>query len=627
MSTYTITSLNDTGPGTLRDTIAISNGDPGSTINFSVTGIITITTAPITISASTTITGPGTNLLDIKRTASIGNIFSTNNAIILNISDLTMSDGNNPTKGGAIHILGNNTTLNITNCIFQNNTSTAGGAISIDSGNTNINVINSTFTGNVSTTDGGGAISADNSPSTVILNSTFNNNSATGGGGGALLVVSSGTVTLTDCDFESNSTTAGPGGAINLVGSGTCTINRCTINGNTASNLGGGIYDTMIIQIYNTTISNNTAVGSGAGLCMQSANLTSRVFNCTFSGNNAVTGTGGAIAIFNSSTFQLVGSTVSNNSAFNTGGISLSFANNFIIGNTVVAVNPGTAPDFSVSSSTITSIGSNFIGNASGTGTTFTQPGDQAGSNITPINPMLLPLDNYGGPTLTMLPQSVPPSPLINAGNNVLVTTLYNIPQLQTAGQPIDQRGFLRIIAGTVDIGAVETGQFICISGKSMVLTKNILTDEIKEIFAKDLISYMHQVFDVISQSFIPVKYNIVNGPVTRFRKIPKNSIAENIPSEDLYITSGHKVMINGIIMKARDVPQAHRVKTKPQKIYSICTKNEAVILVNNMFVMTWSKDKFLSHAKNSNIDWTDNLVSKVFLNKDKKIYKIQYKI
>src|SRR5262249_40378690 len=66
----------------------------------------------------------------------------------------------------------------------------------------------------------------------------------------------------------------------------------------------------------------------------------------------------------------------------------------------------------------------------------------------TPLDPLLAPLGNYGGPTLTMA--LLPGSPAIDAGNNGLIP----------AGVTTDQRGLARVVNGTVDIGAFESSGF-----------------------------------------------------------------------------------------------------------------------------------------------------------------------
>lgn len=48
------------------------------------------------------------------------------------------------------------------------------------------------------------------------------------------------------------------------------------------------------------------------------------------------------------------------------------------------------------------------------------------------------------------------------------------------------------------------------------------------------------------TSQFIPIKYNIVTGFVNRFMLIKKDLLGDNVPNENFYITSGHKVIING---------------------------------------------------------------------------------
>jgi hypothetical protein len=62
--------------------------------------------------------------------------------------------------------------------------------------------------------------------------------------------------------------------------------------------------------------------------------------------------------------------------------------------------------------------------------------------NLVGVAAALQPLGNYGGPTQTMPP--VIDSLAVNAGSTAFVSSR------------VDQRGFDRIVKGTVDIGAVE---------------------------------------------------------------------------------------------------------------------------------------------------------------------------
>ena len=90
-----------------------------------------------------------------------------------------------------------------------------------------------------------------------------------------------------------------------------------------------------------------------------------------------------------------------------------------------------------MSGSTLTCGGSNIVQVLGNAGTVL-------GTNtILAVNPLLGPLANNGGRTLTMLPQGG--SPAINAG-------------VSSAGASLskDQRGFSRLFGRAVDIGAVE---------------------------------------------------------------------------------------------------------------------------------------------------------------------------
>ena len=57
----TVTNSNDNGPGSLRQ--AIIDAAPGDTINFDVTGTISLTTGELLINKSLTIIGPAVSWL------------------------------------------------------------------------------------------------------------------------------------------------------------------------------------------------------------------------------------------------------------------------------------------------------------------------------------------------------------------------------------------------------------------------------------------------------------------------------------------------------------------------------------------------------------------------------------
>src|SRR5208337_2619199 len=133
------------------------------------------------------------------------------------------------------------------------------------------------------------------------------------------------------------------------------------------------------------------------------------------------------------------------------GGICNATTSTLTLDNTIVAGNSG--PDI-VGSVQPTSK-NNLIGDGTGiTNLTELDPSNLVGTTADPLNPLLGPLADYGGPTQTMA--LLPGSPAIDAGSVALAVDA-NGNTLTT-----DQRGagFPRVINGTVDIGAFESQGF-----------------------------------------------------------------------------------------------------------------------------------------------------------------------
>jgi hypothetical protein len=203
-ATITVDSLADTGaPGicVLRDAITAANtmtatngcaaGDGNDTINFDITGTISLgSTLPEIADSNLTIFGPASPGITIKSgndiTAivvasnatvavyrlTITNVIGANASIfsaIYNYGTLTVTNSTISKNNWGIHNAGG--TLTIINTTFSGNS--PGGAIS---SGTTMTVTNSTFFNNGQPTLEGGAISSF-APMTVI-NSTFSGNKA-----------------------------------------------------------------------------------------------------------------------------------------------------------------------------------------------------------------------------------------------------------------------------------------------------------------------------------------------------------------------------------------------------------------------------------------------------------------
>jgi hypothetical protein len=455
----TVTNTNDSGPGSLRQ--ALRDAHDGDTIDFAVSGTITLTSGGLPINKNIAISGPGADQLSIDgnetllvlgifpdKTAAISGltirnaqagiwneratltlinctISGTSQVALFNDGMLTVSNcavsGN---SGGGLY--NDHATLSVSDCIITANSysgiynyNSHGPSSSVERGNDRGNVkIDGSFAGDVTIAN---TIISDNSEHGVyndggfvtILNSRLSGNSAGQGNSGGGISIGS---------FKT------PGGVI---------VMNSTISGNSTSGGGGGIAISYGgLTLVNSTISGNSAGDSGGGIW--NANGGVQATNSTISGNSAGK-IGGAIASYGG--VQLSNSTISGNSASSAGGIYYAqgqYPYTREISNTIFdagalgenIVNNGAA---------VTSHGYNISSDDGGG--VLTGPGDQINTD-----PVLGPLRDHGGPTLTHLP--LRGSPAIDAGDPTF-----------TPPPDHDQRGscFYRVFGGRIDVGSVET--------------------------------------------------------------------------------------------------------------------------------------------------------------------------
>ena len=116
----------------------------------------------------------------------------------------------------------------------------------------------------------------------------------------------------------------------------------------------------------------------------------------TISGNQALLGQGGGV-MNAAGSLMMRSCTVGANAAGGGGGVAVA-SGNLRLANALVAVN--SAADGPDCLGTPTSLGYNLIGNAAGCDPAAGE-GDLLGSANSPIDPMLGPLQDNGGPTLT----------------------------------------------------------------------------------------------------------------------------------------------------------------------------------------------------------------------------------
>lgn len=269
-----VTASADSGIGSLRQ--AIKDACTGSTITFrNVTSPITLTTAELSISKDLTITGPGANLLTVMRSTAGATpsfrIFNVASGIV-NISGLTISNGNGGAGFGGGILYATSSTLTVTNSTVSGNSAAAGAGIGNSIGGT-LNIINSTISVNLGGNLGGGGIFSGSGVLNVTSSTISGNTASDGGGGGG--INSGGTATIANSTISNNSTSGGADGG-GLRNTGTVNLRNSIIAGNTASSGGPDYSGTLNSQDYNLIGNTSGATISGTtthNLINQSANL------------------------------------------------------------------------------------------------------------------------------------------------------------------------------------------------------------------------------------------------------------------------------------------------------------------------------------------------------------------
>jgi hypothetical protein len=183
---YTVTTLADSGPGSLRDGLA--GNDPF--IDFSVTGTITLTSGELlVIDKGFNITGPGAGQLTISgnNASRIFHFAFTIGGGGPTLSGLTIANGFAAGgDGGGILVTGSEGPTRFEQLAVINNVADRDGGGVYYNGNGPLRVENCTFSANSAGHDGGGIYNSFEGP-LEVQNSTISGNSAGGDGGGVNL--------------------------------------------------------------------------------------------------------------------------------------------------------------------------------------------------------------------------------------------------------------------------------------------------------------------------------------------------------------------------------------------------------------------------------------------------------
>jgi hypothetical protein len=432
---------------------------PGDTILFKswLSGTITLTNGPLTLTKSVTITGPGAANLTISGN-NAGQVFVVNSGVTATISDLTVSRGRAQSDGGGIDNSGVLTLKHST--VSQNVSVNYGGGIGNRAGGT-LTLLNVTVSGNDAGQAGGGV---SNIGGTVTVeNSTIAGNTAFQFGGGLYnwwrLTVRNSAVTGNSTNTRLALPSRSLGGGIYNHPSAQLTLTTSTLSDNTAI-VGGGIANDGTATVTSSTVAGNTATFTGVGESNAHGGGISNVgsltvTNSTISGN-AAGATGGGIN--NASTIlldevltgsaALTNTTVADNTAHQGGGIfaysGVTLTNTVVAGNRALSSGDQSGPDIWAVPQTLIHGGNNLIGNA-------TNVPNLIASSLRNVDARLGPLADNGGPTLTHA--VLAGSPAIDAGDSAVCART-------TGAAPVegkDQRGYPRP-AARCSIGAHENG-------------------------------------------------------------------------------------------------------------------------------------------------------------------------
>lgn len=443
-----VTSAADAGPGSLRAALAAAVS--GDRIVFDPTVTSIVLESPLAVTVGVHIDGPGSGLLTVSRVAAgsfneiqlvgaagedyvlegltLDGVGSQAPAIYadLNTDDVTLRDVvvKNQTSvigGAAVYTFQTDGDFLFEDCLFEANTNTGlgagaeGGAMKLDGVGGSVTIRNSSFVGNTSAQSAGAAWIGGVSDDVVIEDSIFRGNVATEGPGGAIRVESlDGAASIVRSSFLDN--VAG-----------------------TDFTFGAAVFGQFpALTVQSSTFAGNSLPGGGIGISI-----------------------GGGVpgpALIQNSTFDETGDDefALYFSGLDSGQVAptLDILNSTIVGpaGLYVETNQG---DVTVQNTIIQATNGRAIATDTGAAihvswSILSGPLDadisDDGNNRFSTDALLGALADNGGPTLTRLPKAT--SPAINGGDPAVV----GAPEFDQRGD-----GFLRILQGRLDVGAVET--------------------------------------------------------------------------------------------------------------------------------------------------------------------------
>lgn len=485
-TTFLVTTLADSGSGSLRDAIDQANATPGADeIRFDVTGVIPVG-ATLHVFDDVRIVGPGADLLalDGGGVDRIFNLFDPDIAssnddpelFVTSISGLTLANGQAPYytyndtryfyDGGAILAL--ETDLTLDNVRFEGNYGAGGGAVYFRADligdlpePPTVTVRDCVFEDNIAILGGGGIVVADTGRASVIEGSRFSGNTALlglpeetvlnrridagppvtpsglpgliPGGGGFTSGDLDHEVALIDSTFDGNIGYLGGAIRSSAADGGGLRIERSTLSGNIGL-FGGGvgsfyIAETSQMHVFNSTMSGNTARVGGAFAAVfiyPGSDERKLVFDHVTMAENITTQDPGAFFLYDA---RLDGTTP-----------IVEIGNSVIADNLHMPARRGLEPaTMDLNLGIDVAIEANHSAFQSSASADLIDVGT---GNLFGVDDVLTPLLDDLGPTAVHLPRFEGP--------------LHNAADPSSSRFTIDQRGRARTGGGRSDIGAVE---------------------------------------------------------------------------------------------------------------------------------------------------------------------------
>jgi CSLREA domain-containing protein len=443
------------------------------------------------------------------------------------LSNLIVRDNLNGSSGGGISVSGATTpTVTISNSTITANgagsaiagTSANGAGFQINVAGGTYNITNTTISNNASNNAivsstasvfGGGLFIGGGT--VTVTNSSINGNSVAVSGAGATGSAFAGgiynqqaTLNMTNSNVQNNTSTQFHAGIRTLAGTiaASTTLTNCTVSGNTANSTeGGGLINfatgtaNSTTNVISSTVSGNSVPNGLAGGLenFASAAITGlaimNVTNSTISGNTALNSAGGINTGATATTTYLYATIASNTATNNIGGIFQDTTGVTNLRSSIIADNSSAGASQDISG-TITSQDYNHVENTSG-GVFFARLGKNeisflpAPNDVTGSDPLLGPLANNGGTTLTHLPAIA--SPVMNtipSGTNDCGTTVTTSQNGNARPQQTGcEKGGAERLAPTA-AGSLLKGRLLTSNGRglsnSLVMLTNTRTGEVK---------------------------------------------------------------------------------------------------------------------------------------------------